>query len=65
MCSGGLNIVVKFNFVKFGLESVLLMEEMLKDVEDMDLVKDWEEMLMYEVGLLVECEVFLRDEVEL
>lgn len=41
------------------------MEDMLKDVEEMDMVKEWEEMLNYEVVLLVECEVFVRDEVEL
>lgn len=65
MCSGGLNTVVKPNFAKPGSESVLPMEEMLKDAEDMDLAKDREEMLMHEAGLLAEREALSRDEAEL
>uniref|UniRef100_A0A7I4ABB3 DNA repair protein UVH3 n=1 Tax=Physcomitrium patens TaxID=3218 RepID=A0A7I4ABB3_PHYPA len=60
-----LSSVVKPNFAKPGSESVLPMEEMLKDAEDMDLAKDREEMLMHEAGLLAEREALSRDEAEL
>lgn len=41
------------------------MEEMLKDVEDMDLAKDWEEMLLHEAALLAEREALANDKAEL